>query len=40
MITKSGERVQEFLGISKFTLYSYLDIVRKVETNEVENLTR
>ncbi len=29
LITKSGERVQEFLGISKYTMYSYLDIARK-----------
>ena len=25
LITKSGERVQEYLGISKYTLYNYLD---------------
>lgn len=29
LITKSGERVQEFMGISKYTMYSYLDIVKK-----------
>lgn len=29
VISKSGERVCEFLGISKFTLYNYLDSVRK-----------
>lgn len=28
LVTKSGERVQEYLGISKYTLYSYLDIIR------------
>lgn len=28
LITKSGERVQEYLGISKYTLYSYLDTIR------------
>ncbi|MDD3172754.1 MAG: helix-turn-helix transcriptional regulator [Herbinix sp.] len=28
LITKSGERVQEYLGISKYTLYNYLDMVR------------
>lgn len=28
LITKSGERVQEFLGISKYTLYNYLDLIR------------
>lgn len=26
LITKSGERVQEYLGISKYTLYNYLDM--------------
>lgn len=26
LITKSGERVQEYLGISKYTLYNYLDL--------------
>lgn len=29
LITKSGDRVCSFLEISKFTLYSYLDIIRK-----------
>ncbi|MDP4109163.1 MAG: helix-turn-helix transcriptional regulator [Bacillota bacterium] len=29
LITKSGPRVCEALGISKYTLYNYLDIVRK-----------
>ncbi|NLV59773.1 MAG: transcriptional regulator [Clostridiales bacterium] len=29
VISKSGDRVCEFLGISKFTLYNYLDIIRK-----------
>lgn len=28
LITKSGERVQEYLGISKYTLYSYLDLAK------------
>ena len=28
LITKSGERVQEYLGISKYTLYNYLDITK------------
>ena len=28
LITKSGDRVCEFLNISKFTLYNYLDAVR------------
>ena len=30
VISKSGDRVCEFLGISKFTLYNYLDAIRKV----------
>jgi predicted transcriptional regulator YheO len=29
LITKSGDRVCEFLGISKFTLYNYLDAIRE-----------
>lgn len=29
IISKSGERVCEFLGISKFTFYNYLETVRK-----------
>ena len=28
LITKSGERVQEYLGISKYTLYNYLDLTK------------
>ena len=28
VIAKSGERVCDFLGISKYTLYTYLDVVR------------
>lgn len=28
LIMKSSERVQEYLGISKYTFYSYLDMVR------------
>lgn len=35
VISKSGDRVCEFLGISKFTLYNYLDAIRKGgETSE------
>ena len=26
LITKSGDRVSKFFGISKYTLYSYVDI--------------
>jgi predicted transcriptional regulator YheO len=29
LISKSGERVCKYLGVSKFTLYSYLDMIRK-----------
>ena len=32
LITKAAERIYEYLGVSRFTLYNYLDIVRK-ETN-------
>jgi predicted transcriptional regulator YheO len=35
LITKSGEKVQEFLGISKYTMYNYLDIGRNKETKEM-----
>ena len=31
VISKSGDRVCEFLGISKFTLYNYLDAIRKIK---------
>ncbi len=34
LITKSSERICEFLGISKFTLYNYLDTARKTDPNE------
>ena len=30
LITKSGTRICKFLGISKFTLYNYLDELRGV----------
>jgi len=29
LITKAGDRICEYLGISKFTLYNYLDITKK-----------
>lgn len=29
LITKSGDKVCDFLGISKFTLYNYLDTIRE-----------
>lgn len=32
VISKSGDRVCEFLGISKFTLYNYLDSIRKTNS--------
>ena len=28
LVTKAGERIANLLGISKYTLYSYLDTVR------------
>ena len=34
LISKSSERVCEFLGISKFTLYNYLDQVRENTVDE------
>lgn len=33
MITKSGDKVCEYLNISKFTLYNHLDVVRKKNNN-------
>lgn len=36
MITKSGEKVCRYLGISKFTFYSYLDEVRAEVKSKVE----
>lgn len=36
LITKSGKRVCDFFGISKFTLYNYLDEIRKENTKELE----
>lgn len=36
LITKSGEKVCEVLGISKFTLYNYLDILRKADARETD----
>jgi len=32
LITKSGERIQDYLGISKYTLYKYLDMSRNGKT--------
>lgn len=29
LVTKAGDRICEFLAISKFTLYNYLDVARK-----------
>lgn len=31
LITKAGDRICEFLNISKFTLYNYLDTARKLD---------
>ena len=30
LITKSGPKVCQFLGISKYTLYSYLDEIKSI----------
>lgn len=37
LITKSSDKVAKFLGISKFTLYSYLDICKMAETDKETN---
>jgi predicted transcriptional regulator YheO len=37
LVTKSGDKVAKYFGISKYTLYNYLEearISRKSETNE------
>ena len=34
LITKAGERICEYLGISKFTLYSYLEMARAESAEE------
>jgi len=34
LITKAGDRICEYLGISKFTLYNYLDITKKQSEQE------
>ena len=34
LITKSGEHVCEFLGISKYTLYNFLEAIRKEEPTD------
>lgn len=40
MVSKSGERVCKYLGISKFTLYNYLDMVRNNgKREEIENVS-
>jgi predicted transcriptional regulator YheO len=31
LITKSGQKVCQYFGISKYTLYSYLDDIRKAD---------
>ena len=35
LITKSSDRVCEFLGISRYTLYSYLDKIRSLSTEAI-----
>lgn len=34
LITKSGERIQEIMGISKYTMYNYLDMIKKGNLEE------
>ena len=34
LISKSGDRVCEYLHISKFTLYRYLDVIREENKGE------
>ena len=36
LITHSAERVYEYLGVSRFTLYNYLDIIRKENESQEE----
>jgi len=40
LVTKSGDKVSKYFGISKFTLYSYLDANRLSDTNSVEEEKR
>lgn len=37
LITKSGDRICEFLNISKYTLYNYLDAARKLEAKDIKD---
>ena len=34
LITKSGDKVASYFGISKFTLYNYIDIGKKKDKQE------
>lgn len=34
LITKSGEKISKYFGISKYTLYSYLDMKQEEEKND------
>lgn len=34
LITKSGDRIAKYFGISKFTLYSYIDLKQEENTND------
>ena len=34
LITKSGEKIQEIMGISKYTMYNYLDMIKKGDLEE------
>lgn len=37
LITKSGERIQSFLGISKYTMYTYLDMIKRKKQEQKLN---
>lgn len=34
LITKSGDKIANFFGISKFTLYSYIDVKQEAKNND------
>jgi predicted transcriptional regulator YheO len=39
LINRSGEEACKFLGMSKFTLYKYLGIIRGKSAEKPENIT-
>lgn len=40
LITKSGDKVSSYLGISKFTLYSYLDICKEMDKEASKDVSK